>query len=318
MCKQLNFTSLGISLGCDLDVVNGYILQKVYLVLLILMCEGLEVKNIHELHSLLQYCEGDLRRTILNVQFWAQEVDRLPCGMSDLFDKPIDMTVKSRQQFLERYLGLFYIASNLFDNTLSDYRIHYAVEDELSVSREQGLDIMFNNYLLSPSGTQPESIYDVCSYMDNLCAFEYMCERPSDSFYADDTSSFIHSSGNILNHTRFIKGRSPQSQAYHSDIRPNLSTVSHVVLSNPLYRDYVKKSQQELLSLIRKTVSSTMGLQYVQPDIIDTVLSISSREEDKRGRRASRRYYHHFQDVFSTEELGKLGVVGNKRRECFQ
>lgn len=332
MCKHLNFTSLGVELGCHLDVVNGYVLQKVYLILLLLLCEGLEVKHLSELHSLLQFFEGDLRKTFLNLQFWTQQIERLPCFMSQLVEKPVDFTVKPDNRFVEKYLGLFHTSDLLNDRRLADHKIQYAVEDELLVDREQGLGIMFHNYLPTASMDKMdgESIHDVCNYMSHMSSFEHMCHREQQRHHSeewslyDQTTSYIYASGQVLNHTMFAqRNKSSIQQGEHtaadqsSGIHPVLSTGPHrVKLTNPLYRSYVEKSDRELRSLVRKTLSAPMCLHYTtHADVLDTILSICSCEEDKRGRRVSRRYYHHFQDVFSTEELCRLGVASKDRRQ---
>lgn len=319
MCKQLEFTNVGLSLACTASFVQNCINKKANFIYLILLCEGVEVPIKGELVELITFFNGDIRKTLLNLQFWMEDMNRIPCYMGELIEQPLQTSLKFEKHLLEKCVGLDNLSENLFsmdDETQEESQ--YLLEDELAISRECNYDLMFNNYIdiLNNNDNDLKNMSDIADYVDNLSQFDYSSDKYVEGKISYDISTTVYAAIEILNHKNFIHKYShtnpKPSVTKLNALAPAFSMTSQTKVSNPLYASYTHKKKEELVELVRKAVSPAMSLFSAQHELIHVILSICATEEEKKERKASRRFYHHLQDIYQTEDLAKLSNVARR------
>jgi hypothetical protein len=316
MCKQLEFTNVGLGLACTVSSVQNCIYKKVNFTYLILLCEGVEVPINGELVELITFFNGDIRKALLNLQFWLEDMNRMPCYMGNFVGQPLQMPLKFEKHILEKCVGLDNLSENLFSmDEKTQEENQYLLEDELAISRECNYDLMFNNYIdvLNNNSNNNENgletLKNIADYVDNLSQFDYSIDKYVEEKVPYEISTTVYATIEILNHRNFIHKYSHTSPKLSSTklnvLAPAFSMASQTRISNPLYASYAHKKKEELVELARKAVSPAIGLPIDQHELIHAILSICVTEEEKKRKKGFKKILPPFTRHLPSRRLSK-------------
>lgn len=202
--------------------------------------------TIDELVPLIMHFKGDIRSILLNLQFWTQDVHRLPY----LFDEICKVDSSSNaclSNLLEHGLGINNLCRSVvewFCSLPKEYYIHRSIVDDLIHEQKQNMELLFGNYLdLIPqdyaSGKDKkqaiQSMLTIMSFIDTTSALDFTLPHASDVGVYENNFLQLKKYIEALNMKYFASTIRKQTNMKSYPPQSKVVSLSNVFMQLPCY-----------------------------------------------------------------------------------